>query len=76
MDRGSDFALMKHRHIHSDMVNAMANQSASGAIAKWEPRVRVTRVAVTLEENTQMCHVTYQPLGYLRTEEQTVIARI
>jgi len=76
MARGANFMPLKHRHLHSDMVNALADQSASEALTKFEPRVRVLRVGVTRDENSQRCHVTYQPLGYMRSDEQTVVERI
>lgn len=76
MDRGANFTPLKHRHLHSDMVDALADQSASGSLMKWEPRARLLRVGVTRDENTLSCHITYQPLGYLRNDEQTVSARI
>jgi phage baseplate assembly protein W len=76
MDRGSNFLPLKHRGLHSTMLEALADQSASSAIIKYEPRARVIRVQTTTEEETLRCHVTYQPLGYLRSDEQTVSARI
>ena len=55
-DRGSRLPMLKHRHLHSEMTRALADQLTSGVLRTYEPRVRPGRVRVTTEGgNTLRC---------------------
>lgn len=77
-DRGSRLPMMKHRHLHSIMVRALADQLSSGVLREYEPRVRPGEVRVTTEDEsaTLKVHVSYRPLGFVRAETQTVTTEI
>lgn len=76
-ERGTGIHGLQHRHIHSEMTRALADQHASGAIMRFEPRVRAGVVTVDTEGgNTLLIRVSYRPLGFLRSEEENVEVRV
>lgn len=76
-ERGANFLALKHRGLHSEMTRALADQLASGALRRFEPRVRPGITTVVSEnENTLRVKVSFRVLGFLRDQEETVDRRI
>jgi len=72
-DRGSRMDSLRHRHMHSEMVRAMAEQYAAGPIRKDEKRVDMGRVAVEIEDDqTLRVDVSFAPKGTQFGELETV----
>ena len=72
-ERGVNFQALKHRRLHSEMIRALADQLASGALRVFEPRVRPGITTVTSEnDDTLRVMVSFRVLGFVRDQEQTV----
>ena len=70
--RGSRLLILKHRHINSEMVRALAEQMASGTIRKYEPRVRVGPTNIVTDGETLKISVSYMPISHSDTESQNI----
>lgn len=76
-ERGATFNTLLHRHLHGEMVNALANQIAVGVLLKYEPRVRPGNVQAGVNDSDELeIKVSYTPLGFLRGPEQTVTKKV
>lgn len=53
-DRGSRIRSLRHRHLHSEMTRALAEQYSATPIRVYERRVRMGPVRVTTENDTTL----------------------
>lgn len=72
-DRGSRIRSLRHRHLHSEMQRALAEQYSATPIRIYEPRVRMGPVRVTTEdEKTLKVSVSFGPKSSQVGELETV----
>jgi hypothetical protein len=63
-ERGTRLLTLRHRPLHSEMVQAEAGMISSGALRLFEPRVRPGPTSVKIiGDDTLVINVQYQPLG-------------
>jgi hypothetical protein len=65
MELGSRLSVLRHRHVHSEMVRATAEAMTAGVIQRWEPRVRLGPTAVEPGDDGVSINVrlSYTPIG-------------
>lgn len=72
-DRGSRIRSLRHRHLHSEMTRALAEQYTATPIRIYEPRVRMGPVRINTEvERTLRVEVSFSPKSSQVGELETV----